>query len=86
MLFSQTVFEISAYVMTHGSAVGCKKRFVYGDDLVEKLRKVQQTQLQEPARPPIGLNPERFVDKCDTCQGWLVGNVYGSKQCKTCTT
>ena len=92
MLFSQSVFELSAYVMKHGSAEGYKKRFVfeYGDyaesDLVSTLRLAQKTVLQEPARPPIGLNPERFVERCGQCQSWLVGNMYGSKQCRRCNT
>jgi hypothetical protein len=91
LMFSQSVFELSAYVMKHGSAEGYKKRFVFecGDyaesDLIRTLRKAQRTMLQEPARPPIGLNPERFVEKCGKCQSWLVGNMYGSKQCKTCS-
>lgn len=91
LMFSQSVFELSAYVMKHGSDEGYKKRFVFecGDyaesDLIRTLRKAQRTMLQEPARPPIGLNPERFVEKCGKCQSWLVGNMYGSKQCKTCS-
>mmetsp|Transcript_25249 Transcript_25249/g.38769 ORF Transcript_25249/g.38769 Transcript_25249/m.38769 type:complete len:796 (-) Transcript_25249:78-2465(-) len=90
MLQSQSVFELSAYVTKHGSAEGYKKRFVFhcGDyaesDLISTLRKAQRTVLQEPARPPIGLNPERFVEKCGQCQSWLVGNIYGSKDCKSC--
>ena len=100
MLFSQSVFELSAYVMKHGSAEGYKKRFVFErcdfkcgsdarwlkSDLISTLKLAQNTALQEPARPPIGLNPERFVERCDRCQNWLVGNMYGSKQCSRCNT
>jgi hypothetical protein len=91
LLRSQSVFELSAYVMKHGSAEGYKKRFVFEcgyyaeSDLIKTLRKAQRTMLQEPARPPIGLNPERFVEKCGKCQSWLVGNMYGSKQCSSCS-
>ena len=110
LLFSQSVFELSAYVMKHGSAEGYKKRFVFEccdyerlpkpvgmlairpkikcieSDLISTLRLAQNTVLQEPARPPIGLNPERFVERCGQCQSWLVGNIYGSRQCSRCNT
>ena len=84
MLHAQSIFEVSRYVLKHGSPAGYKKRFVYGSDLMKTLLKARRTKLQEPARPPIGLNPERFVERCEQCQSWLLGNTYGSKTCQRC--
>lgn len=81
MMHSQTLFELSAYVMKHGSPIGYKKRFVFGSDLVNTIRKAQRTPLQQAARPPIGLNPERFVERCGQCHKWLLGNRYSVKWC-----
>ena len=83
-MHSQTLFELSAYVMKHGSPIGYKKRFVYGSDLVDTIRKAQRTPLQQAARPPIGLNPERFVERCEQCHKWLLGNRYSVKDCQNC--
>ena len=84
MLHSQSIFEVSAYVMKHGSPNEYKKRFVYGSDLMDTLQKASRTPLQKAARPPIGLNPERIVDRCEQCQEWLPGNRYGVKECERC--
>ena len=114
MLRSQTLFEMSAYVLKHGSPDGYKRRYVYDSDsrecnyvdseeerskdyddtiegipgggLLAALKKASITSLQEPKRPPIGLNPERFIERCATCQSWLIGNRYGSKYCQRCDT
>ena len=85
MLHSQSIFEVSAYVMKHGSPNEYNKRFVYGSDLEATLQKASRTPLQKAARPPIGLNPERIVDRCEQCQGWLPGNRYGVKDCERCS-
>ena len=86
MLHSQSIFEVCAYVMKHGSPFDYKKRFVYGSDLIATLQKASKTPLQKAARPPIGLNPERIVDRCEQCQSWLLGNRYGVKDCKRCSS
>lgn len=85
MLRAQSIFEVSAYVLKHGSPEGYKKRFVYGCDLSDTLQKAWRTSLQKPARPLIGLNPERFVERCKQCKSWLVGNRYGSNDCQRCS-
>ena len=85
MLHSQSVLEVCAYVMKHGSPNEYKKRFVYGSDLVATLQKASKTPLQKAARAPIGLNPERIVDRCEQCQSWLLGNRYGVKDCQQCS-
>jgi len=84
MLHSQSIFEVCAYVMKHGSPYEYKKRFVYGSDLMATLQKASRTPLQKAARSPIGLNPERIVDKCELCHCWLLGNRYGVKDCQRC--
>ena len=35
-------------------------------------------------KPPVGLNPERFIAKCEKCQIWLHGREYGTKLCYSC--
>ena len=47
----------------------------------EAFDKASQIQLQEPKRSPIGLNPERFVERCNSCKKWLLGERYGTKEC-----
>lgn len=84
MMRAQSIFEVSSWVLKHGSPKDYSKRFVFDRDLEETFRKAHMTSLREPARPPIGLNPERFVDRCDICTNWLTGNRYGSKACQNC--
>ena len=83
-LHAQTIFEICSYIMKHDSPDGYTKRFVHGLDLIDTLQKAKKTPLQKSTRPPIGLNPERIVDKCQQCQAWLLGNRYGVKDCQRC--
>jgi len=85
MLHAQSIFEVSAYVMKHGSPDNYKKRFVHGSILTKTLQKAGRTPLRKAARPPIGLNPERFVERCEQCRSWLLGNRYGSKDCQRCS-
>lgn len=84
VLHSQSIFEVCRYVMKKGSPEGYQNRFVYGRDLMHALEKARRTSLRKPARPPIGLNPERFVERCEQCQSWLLGNRYGEKSCQRC--
>ena len=86
ILRAQSIFELGSYVLRHGSPEGYKKRFVFGDDLSETLEKANRTPLQEPKRQPIGLNPERFVDRCTGCKKWLLGKRYGTKECEQCNS
>ena len=96
MLRAQSIFEVSSYVLKNGFPDGYKKRFVYGSDdengqdyeygLPGTLEKASRTPLQEPKRPPIGLNPERFVERCGQCKSWLLGNRYGTKDCQRCSS
>jgi len=104
MLYSQSIFELGAYVLKNGSPRGYKKRFVYGSSfpfkskrgnadlgvvvggIAEVFEKASQTQLAEPKRSPIGLNPERFVERCNSCKKWLLGERYGTKECAQCSS
>ena len=52
----------------------------------EVFEKASQIQLAEPKRSPIGLNPERFVERCNSCKKWLLGERYGTKECAQCNS
>lgn len=84
ILRAQSIFELGSHVLRHGSPEGYKKRFVHGHNLSETLEKANRTPLREPKRQPIGLNPERFVDRCTGCKKWLLGKRYGTKECAQC--
>eukprot|EP00979_Chaetoceros_neogracilis_P014154 scaffold4475_cov277-Chaetoceros_neogracile.AAC.2 len=58
--------------------------YTQGNFLSEIFAEASITPLQEPKRPPIGLNPERFVETCSGCKKFLIGNRYGSKDCQSC--
>ena len=84
-LHAQKIFEVASYIMRHGSPDNYKKRFVHGDKLEEVFEMARCSVLQKSKRPPVGLNPERFIERCDQCQRWLLGNQYGVKDCKMCS-
>ena len=39
---------------------------------------------QRTKKPPVGLNPERFIAKCELCEEWLHGYEYGASRCDGC--
>ena len=81
MLRAQSFFEVCSHVLKHGTPDGYIKRFEYGDRW--SLRNLQ-VPLREPTRQPIGLNPERFMEKCIGCKKWLIGERYGTEICEDC--
>ena len=38
----------------------------------------------ESNRAPVGLNPERFVEKCRSCNDYLIACEYGTEVCQRC--
>eukprot|EP00956_Cyclotella_meneghiniana_P032395 scaffold89038_cov51-Cyclotella_meneghiniana.AAC.3 len=84
-LHAQKIFEVASYIMKHGSPDNYKKRFVHGDNLEEVFQMARLSVLQKSKRPPVGLNPERFIERCVQCQRWLIGYQYGVKECEMCS-
>lgn len=83
-LESQLTAEKWKYFNRESSFEGYKPRYVFGDDLDEVFTKLSETELQRNSRAPIGLNPERFVVACKSCNYWLLGYECGEKHCSKC--
>jgi hypothetical protein len=81
---AQMLAERSRFVEKHGSTKGYKPRFVYGDNVDEVFDKASESTFPKPARAPIGLNPERFIERCEGCQQWLHDCEFGVKYCELC--
>jgi hypothetical protein len=60
-------------------------RFVYGHRLASVFENARRNIFPTPARAPVGLNPERFVAKCEGCQKWLLDSEYGVQFCEQCS-
>jgi hypothetical protein len=84
MLRGQSIAELGRYILKHGSPVGYVKRFTYGKSVNEAFGEASKLIFPDMARPPIGLNPERFIGKCDNCGQWLHGCEFGVKMCESC--
>ncbi|KAL3913286.1 MAG: hypothetical protein SGILL_006554 [Bacillariaceae sp.] len=48
------------------------------------FKKASEHQFPGASRPPIGLNPERFIGECKSCKQWLHGCEFGTEYCSEC--
>lgn len=84
LLESQRRAEKTQHFVKHDTNDGYLPRFIFGTDIDELIKETSTTQFAESKRPPVGLNPERFVAACDSCQVWLTDCEFGVKYCEKC--
>ena len=88
MLHSQSRAEMLRFMIKHNTLKGYKQRFTftrviskYGLEkrenplgpLQDVFDDASKLTFPESGRPPVGLNPERFIAKCKECKDWLHG-------------
>jgi hypothetical protein len=83
-LQSQLDGEETKYFIKHDTKEGFKPRFAFGAEVDALFEKASQIVFSEGARPTVGLNPERFIDKCPTCKAWLLGYEFNAEYCEPC--
>ena len=85
-LGSQLQAEKARYFMKHGPYAGYNPRSAYTTDIKEILKEASTITLSSSKRNPVGLNPERFVNRCEekNCRAWLIGCECGTKYCELC--
>jgi hypothetical protein len=83
-LQSQLDGEQTKYFIKHGTKEGFKPRFAFGDDMGSLFEKASAIVFSEGARPTVGLNPERFIEKCPSCKEWLLGYEFNTEYCEPC--
>lgn len=85
-LKNQAKAERAKYWIHHGTYDGYKQRFAFGNELKTLLGEASKTSFAEPHRPPLGLNPERFMEECEKCQIQMPGLEYGTRICEECNS
>ncbi|KAL3939483.1 MAG: hypothetical protein SGARI_001357 [Bacillariaceae sp.] len=84
-LESQSLMEKVRYAIAHkGSIDGYQQRFTHGEKLDKVFDDAEGLILPGSSRPPVGLNPERFLSKCTSCGEWLHGCEFGVEFCSKC--
>jgi len=84
-LASQIRYEKFRYFADHGHSLeGYLPRFVFGENLAHVFEIAANGVLPSSKRPPVGLNPERFIGTCQSCGCWLHGCEYGTTLCGEC--
>lgn len=81
-LGSQSRAEAARYILKHRTMDGYQSRFIYSTYL-DGLFAVTQS-FPAPSRAPVGLNPERFIQKCKSCSTWLTGCEFDVDYCERC--
>ena len=81
---AQDIIEEARYMQEHGSIKGYKARFLYDDDLETLFHEAANKSLPAKGRAPVGLNPERFIARCEECKQWLHGCEFNVKFCENC--
>ena len=99
MLKAQSAAEESRYMLRHNTLEGYSPRFThtkilpgerYPSDfpwnavLDQVFSDAEALLYQRTKKPPVGLNPERFIAKCELCEEWLHGYEYGASRCDGC--
>eukprot|EP00797_Seminavis_robusta_P031508 Sro687_g187210.1 n/a (371) ;mRNA; r:12005-13117 len=96
VLQGQSIAEQLRYIVEHGTVKGYHQRFTFDPlpyfriqlnsrtGLQNVFGQAMQKTLAHPARPPIGLNPERFLARCLGCSKWLHGYEFGTEMCTDC--
>lgn len=96
-LRSQLLAEEVRYYTKTGSIHGYLPRFVYHNehqrrgriswyesDVDSVFQDASETTFAASGRPPVGLNPERFIARCSGCDTWLVNCEFNVKYCELC--
>jgi len=102
LLCAQSTAERLRYMIRHGTVEGYRKRFTHtpstyvgeedprapvrADPLAHVFAEAAQLVFPSSGRPPIGLNPERFLAHCQECGDWLHRAEFGTKYCEKCET
>ena len=76
--------ERARHIVKHGSEEGYKQRFVFDTRIGKVFEKASKLVFAAPSRSPMGLNPERFMAKCEACDNWLANYEYSVKFCELC--
>ena len=63
---------------------GFSDRFIFDHDLASLLVLASTFSFPDNKKPPIGLNPERFLVSCKKCNCFIIGAEYGSEYCSNC--
>jgi len=84
MLFTQNRLEKIRHVRKHGTVEGYQQRFTFSDDLAKVFEEASQLVLPGSNRAPVGLNPERFIPRCQSCNAWLHDCEFGTLVCEPC--
>ena len=85
LLRSQSLLEKFRYISKRGgSADGYEPRFTHGANLEQVFQEAAELALPASGRPPVGLNPERFISVCQFCSKWLHGYEFGADTCDEC--
>ena len=83
-LDSQLQAEKARYMVKHGSYDGYSPRYAYGGNIDDIFNEASGISFPDSKRNPVGLNPERFVGKCKSCQQWLLDQEFGTEYCELC--
>lgn len=96
LLHAQAKAEKFRYMLKHNNSLkGYQPRFTYTapvrwddeeyfDPLDRVFEEGAKLALPSSGRAPVGLNPERFIAKCEDCKDWLHGAEFGTKFCQKC--
>lgn len=98
ILRSQLLAEEVRYYTKTGSSHGYLPRFVYDNehqeygsisryesDIDYVFQDASETTFAASGRPPVGLNPERFIARCSGCDTWLVNCEFNVNYCELCS-
>jgi hypothetical protein len=83
-LDSQLQAEKARYFVKHGTHDGYSPRYSYGGNVDEVFNEASGISFPDSKRNPVGLNPERFIGTCKSCQQWLVDQEFGTEYCELC--
>lgn len=84
-LDAQDILEEGRYfLLKHGSYKGFKERFIFGYFLEGLFNVASSHAFPVSGRAPVGLNPERFVARCQECNQWLHGREFNVQYCDRC--
>ena len=83
-LDSQLQAEKARYFVKNNTYDGHIPRYTFDTDLDDVFEKGSRMTFPASKRNPVGLNPERFVAKCESCMQWLLDCEFGTKFCEIC--
>ena len=83
-LDTQLQAEKARYFVKRGTYDGYLPRYTFGTNKKEIFEKAAQMAFSSSKRNPVGLNPERFVNHCQSCRSWLLESEFGTTYCEQC--